>query len=106
MTDTAETMVERVALAVGSRLYGYVDPVDTPYLWPIAASAARAAIAAMAEPTPAMIAAFKAERLKAVIEEVGPEYPGLHFIDDKGAEEVLREALKVAVQAALTEQPE
>lgn len=68
-----------------------------------AINAMRAAIATMAEPTPAMIQAFKAERLKAVIAEVGPEYPALHFIGDAEAESLLRSMLAVVVQAALEE---
>lgn len=117
MTDTSETMVERAEAAfiaalvaqedigvyIGEKgvrgrhqIDGFVD----------LRAAIRAAIAAMAVPTEAMIAAFKAERLKAVIEEVGPEYPELHFISDADAEAYLRSTLKVVVQAALTEGPQ
>lgn len=69
----------------------------------VAFRAASAALEELLEPSAEIIAAFKAERLKAVIEEIGPEYPALHFISDAEAEELLRLTLAVVVRAALVE---
>ena len=90
MTDTAETMtmVERVAREVGAIYDGYADPIDTPTNWARAMSAARAAIAAIAELTPAMIEA------------------GHALCGDPCWPEDYAKAFKASCQAALAEQPE
>lgn len=51
------TMIERVARAIGSALYGECDPNTTPELWTQSVALARASVAAMREPTSAMLAA-------------------------------------------------
>ena len=46
--------IDRVAKAIGDDLYGYCDPKDTPNTWQVAVGAARAAVAAMREPSDGM----------------------------------------------------
>jgi hypothetical protein len=43
------TMLEKMATAIGSHLYGYVSPDDTPNTWDMSVSAARAALEAIRE---------------------------------------------------------
>ena len=59
MTDS--TMVERVAKAIGDECYGWVDARETPNTWAISVDAARAAIEAMMEPTPAALMAAQTD---------------------------------------------
>ena len=50
----SDSMVERVARTIGEYYDGLTDPVATPENWARALGAARAAIAAMREPTAEM----------------------------------------------------
>jgi hypothetical protein len=43
------TMLEKMATAIGSHLYGYVSADDTPNTWATSVSAARAALEAIRE---------------------------------------------------------
>jgi len=88
MTDTAETMLERVAIAIGETISGYLDPADAPIVWDLSMIAARAAIAAMAGPTDAMVLAAKEDTYE-------PAWP-----------EEARAIWSAMIQAALAEKPE
>lgn len=52
-----DEMVERVAYQIGMSLYGDCTPEETPLAWANLKAAAREAIAAMRDPTKAMIEA-------------------------------------------------
>lgn len=53
------TMLEKMTVAAGGVLYGYVDPNDTPGTYHSAQSALLAAIAAMREPDDVMKSAVR-----------------------------------------------
>ena len=45
------TMLEKLATAIGSHLYGYVNPDDTPNTWATSVDVARAALEAIRVPS-------------------------------------------------------
>ncbi len=58
---TTDSMVEKMARAIGEHYDGYCDPVATPNTWASAMGAARAALKVMREPTERVVEAMQTE---------------------------------------------
>lgn len=84
-------MIERMASIIGEKLYGHCTPKDTPHTWAMALSVARAAIAAMREPTEAMLV------------EGGAKHFGNDSMSVADFDEQATEIWKAMINAALKE---